>query len=62
MLKTESNGQFEAVFFTPLGLRYAHYYIQKFLGFDSTHTQSKYCITLLIYTGINANDQALPLA
>jgi hypothetical protein len=61
-LKTAEDGKFEAAFFAPCGMRYAHLYMRRFIGFDSTHTRSRYCMMLLICARIDANDQVLPLA
>jgi zinc finger SWIM domain-containing protein 3 len=61
-LKTTEDGKFEAAFFAPCGMRCAHLYMRRFIGFDGTHTRSRYRIMLLICARIDANDQVLPLA
>jgi hypothetical protein len=61
-LDTTSNGQFQAAFFSPGGLRAAGPHIRPFAAVDGTHTKSRYQMMLLIACGIDANDQSIALA
>jgi hypothetical protein len=58
----ESNRVFEAVFFTPAGLRYSGKFLRLFTAIDSTYTKSKYRIILLVACRIDANDCVVLLA
>lgn len=61
-LDTTTDGQFQAAFFSPGGLRAAGPHIRPFTAVDGTHTKSRYRMMLLIACGIDANDQVIPLA
>jgi hypothetical protein len=57
-----SNTHFEALFVS-LGLTISMLYtLRTFYTLDSTHTRSRYNLTLLIAIGINTEDRILPLA
>jgi hypothetical protein len=53
---------FQAAFFAPGGIQRAGKWMQSFIGIDSTHTGSKFQMTLLVAVGIDANDETLPIA
>jgi hypothetical protein len=54
--------RFQAAFFALASLRIAHLSMQSFISIDGTHTISKFWMTLLIASSINANGKTLPLA
>lgn len=60
--KHKETGNFQAAFFVPVGLRHAHMSMRSFIGIDSTHTSSRFRMTLLIAGSIDANSETLPLA
>jgi hypothetical protein len=60
--KHKETGNFQAAFFALASLRIAHLSMQSFTSIDGTHTVSKFWMTLLIASSINANGKTLPLA
>ena len=59
--KHKDTSNFQAAFFAPASLRHAYLSMQSFIGVDGTHTSSKFQITLLIASSINANSETLLL-
>jgi len=58
----EETGRFEAAAFAPSATINAYRNIRKFVALDACHTKSKYPMMLMIVVGIDANDNAIPLA
>jgi len=58
----EETGRFEAAAFALSATINACSNIQRFVVLDACHTKSKYLIMLMIAVGIDANDNAIPLA
>jgi hypothetical protein len=53
---------FKAAAFAPSATINACWNIQRFVALDACHTKSKYLMMLMIAVGIDANDNAIPLA
>jgi hypothetical protein len=60
--KHKDISNFQAAFFALAGLRLAHLSMQSFIKVDGTYTSSRFWITLLIASRIDANGKTLPLA
>jgi hypothetical protein len=58
----KETGSFMGIFFAPAGLRHAHESMVELIGFDGTHTASRFKMNLLIAGGVDANSKTLPLA
>jgi transposase-like protein len=58
----EETGHFQAAAFAPSATIHAHQFLRNFVAFDACHTKSKYPMTLMIAVGIDANNNAIPLA
>ena len=58
----EETGWFEAAAFAPSAAINACWHIWKFVVLDVCHTKSKYPMMLMIVVGIDANNNAIPLA
>jgi hypothetical protein len=58
----EETGRFEAAAFALSATINACQNIQKFVALDICYTKSKYPMMLMIAVGIDANDNAIPLA
>lgn len=58
----EATSHFQAAFFASASLRHTQLKLCPFIGIDGTHTSSRFRMTLLIASGIDANNKILPLA
>jgi hypothetical protein len=58
----EETGWFEAAAFALSATINACWNIRRFVVLDACHTKSKYLIMLMIAVGIDANNNAIPLA
>ena len=58
----EETSRFEAAAFAPSATINACWNIRKFVALDACHTKSRYPMMLMIAVGIDANDNAIPLA
>ena len=56
------NGEFQAAFFCPGGLRITRAFLWPFIAINRTHIKSWYHIMLFIAYGINTNENIVPLA
>jgi hypothetical protein len=58
----EETRHFQAAAFALSATIHAHRFLRNFVAFDACHTKSKYLMTLIIAVGIDANNNAIPLA
>ena len=58
----KETGRFKAAAFAPSATINACQNIRKFVALDACYTKSRYLIILIIAVGIDANDNAIPLA
>jgi hypothetical protein len=56
------NGQFKWIFIAPQATRHAFQVCRPFVALDGCHTKSRYRMTLLIASTLDANNEILPLA
>ena len=59
---TDQTNRFQAIFFALQSLKVVIVCLRPFYAFDSTHTRSKYNLTLLIAVSIDREGHVLPLA
>jgi hypothetical protein len=62
LLYNEETGRFKATAFALSATINACRNIQRFVALDACYTKSKYLMMLMIAVGIDANDNAIPLA
>jgi hypothetical protein len=62
LLYNEETSRFKATAFAPSTTINACRNIHKFVALDACYTKSRYLMMLIIVVGIDANDNAIPLA
>jgi hypothetical protein len=62
LLYNEETSWFEATAFAPSTTINACWNIHKFVALDACYTKSRYLMMLMIVVGIDANNNAIPLA
>jgi hypothetical protein len=60
--RDEETGAFKAFAVAPAATRHAQKHIKELVGLDACHTKSRFRMMLLIATGLDANNQILPLS
>jgi hypothetical protein len=58
----KESGAFKAFAVAPAATRHAQKHIKDLVGLDACHTKSRFRMMLLIATGLDANNQILPLS